>query len=91
MLTAACLLFLLGTMVGSLVHSMMLKAAYLDSQHLIVDANHVWQGFISSGDSDQFFQDVSKNTFKNALYELQTLVGDAIVVSSVHLLCLTTA
>jgi len=50
---------------------------------VIVDANHVWQGFISSGAADQFFDDISKNTFKNALYEVETLVGDAILVSSI--------
>lgn len=59
------------------------------SQHVIVDANHVWQGFISSGNPDQFFEDISKDTFKNALYELETLVGDAILVSSVRFPCLT--
>ena len=51
---------------------------------MVVDANHVWQGFISSGGADQFFDDVSKNTLKNAIYELETLVGDAILVSSVR-------
>ncbi|OAX34650.1 hypothetical protein K503DRAFT_774335 [Rhizopogon vinicolor AM-OR11-026] len=48
--------------------------------HVIVDANHVWQGFISSGDADQYFDDVSKDTFKNAIYELETLVGDGILI-----------
>jgi len=61
----------------------MLRATYLESQHVIVDANHVWQGFISSGGANEFFEDVSKNTFKNALYEVETLVGDAILVSPV--------
>jgi len=61
MLVAACLLFILGTMVCSLVRSMMLcRAAYLDSQHVIVDANHVWQGFISSGNADLFFEDSAR-------------------------------
>ncbi|OJA20171.1 hypothetical protein AZE42_08163 [Rhizopogon vesiculosus] len=55
----------------------------LSTMHVIVDANHVWQGFISSQDVDQFFEDVSKNAFKNALNELATLFGDAILVSSV--------
>ena len=84
MLVAACLLFFLGTMVCPPVHSMMFQTAYLDSQHVIVDANHVWQGFISSGGANQFFDDVSKNTLKNAIYELETLIGDAILVSSVR-------
>ena len=89
MLVAACLLFFLGTMVCPLVHSMMFRTVYLNSQHVIVDANHVWQGFISSGGADQFFDDVSKNTLKNAIYELETLVGDTILVSSVRCSYLT--
>ncbi|OAX34653.1 hypothetical protein K503DRAFT_698338 [Rhizopogon vinicolor AM-OR11-026] len=52
----------------------------LGTMRVIVDANHVWQGFISSTDVDMFFEDVTKNTFKNALYELETLVGDAILI-----------
>ncbi|OJA20168.1 hypothetical protein AZE42_08164 [Rhizopogon vesiculosus] len=52
----------------------------LGTMHVIVDANHVWQGFISSGNADQYFDDVSKDTFKNAIYELETLVGDAILI-----------
>ena len=71
-------------MVCPLVHSMMFRIVYLNSQHVIIDANHVWQGFISSGGADQFFNDVSKNTLKNAIYKLETLVGDAILVSSVR-------
>jgi len=43
----------------------------------------VWQGFISSEDAAQFFEDYSKITFKNTLNELETLFGDAILVSSV--------
>jgi len=88
MLVAACLLFILSTMVRSLVRSTTTPLSF-HSQHVIVDANHVWQGFISSGNPDQFFEDISKDTFKNALYELETLVGDAILVSSVRFPCLT--
>ena len=51
-------------------------------QHVAVDANHAWQGFIVSNGADAYFQDVTKNTFKNVLYELETLVADAILVSS---------
>ncbi|KAF8837984.1 hypothetical protein BDN67DRAFT_908214 [Paxillus ammoniavirescens] len=52
----------------------------LGTMHIVVDANHLWQGFITSGDPDIFFQDVTKNTFKNALYLMETLVGDAIII-----------
>ncbi|OAX40249.1 hypothetical protein K503DRAFT_798973 [Rhizopogon vinicolor AM-OR11-026] len=52
----------------------------LGTMHVIVDANHVWQGFIASENVDKFFQDISKNTLKNAIYELETLVGDAILI-----------
>jgi hypothetical protein len=53
----------------------------LNSQHIVVDAGHFWHGFITSGDPDAFFQDVTKNTFKNALYLIETVVSDAIIVS----------
>ncbi|OAX36780.1 hypothetical protein K503DRAFT_694469 [Rhizopogon vinicolor AM-OR11-026] len=52
----------------------------LSTMHVVIDADHVWQGFISAGGADEFFLDVSKNTFKNALYEMETLVGDAILI-----------
>ncbi|OJA12826.1 hypothetical protein AZE42_04237 [Rhizopogon vesiculosus] len=84
--------FLFGITVWSLTYQrnpsevsrLMLVAAcllfILGTMHVIVDANHVWQGFISSGNADLFFEDVSKNTFKNAIYGVETLVGDAIVI-----------
>jgi hypothetical protein len=49
-------------------------------QHIVVDANHFWQGFVTSGDPDAFFQDVTKTTFKNVLYLVEILVSDAIIV-----------
>ncbi|OAX34649.1 hypothetical protein K503DRAFT_698336 [Rhizopogon vinicolor AM-OR11-026] len=52
----------------------------LSTMHMVADANHVWQGFISSENADTFFADISKNTFKNAVNELETLVGDAILI-----------
>jgi hypothetical protein len=65
----------------ALVSQMLAWLIPLNLQHIIVDANHVWYGFVTSGDPDAFFQDVTKNTFKNALYLIETLVGDAIIVS----------
>lgn len=66
------------------VSRIMLAAAcllfLLGTMHIIVDANRVWQGFISSGDADLFFDDLSKYSFKNALYQVETVVGDAILI-----------
>jgi hypothetical protein len=61
-----------------------LRVIDLGSQHVVASANNVWQGFISSEDPEVFFEDISKNTFKNIINELETLVGDAILVSSVN-------
>jgi len=61
-----------------------LQATHFTSQHIVADAIHVWQGFISAENPDQFFSNVSKNTFKNSVNDLVTLVGDAILVSSAH-------
>ena len=56
----------------------------LDSQHIIFNASRLWQGFISldTADIEQFFEDVSKDTSKEVLNELETLLGDAILVNS---------
>ncbi|OJA21635.1 hypothetical protein AZE42_10147 [Rhizopogon vesiculosus] len=85
-------IFLFGITVWSLTYqrksaevsrSMLVTACLLfllGTMHVVVDAIHLWQGFISSEGADQFFDDVSKYTFKNAIYELETLVGDAILI-----------
>ena len=81
MFAAACLLFIMSTMV---CHFEMTYRLSLDSQHVIFNANRLWQGFISldAADIEQFFEDVSKDTFKDILNELETLLGDAILVGS---------
>ena len=63
---------------------MTLQVAYLRSQHVVASANYVWQGFISSGNAQKFFDDPSNNTFKDVVNKLETLFGDAILVSSVN-------
>jgi hypothetical protein len=60
------------------------QAVYLGSQRVVLDVSHVWEGLMYSTNIDLFFDDVSKDTVKNALYEVETLVGDAILVSSVN-------
>jgi hypothetical protein len=62
-----------------------LQAAHLSSQHVAGGCDRVWQGFISSGDPDKFFSDLSKpvTTLKDAILTLETLFGDAILVSSI--------
>ncbi|OJA13761.1 hypothetical protein AZE42_01554 [Rhizopogon vesiculosus] len=48
---------------------------------VIVDANHLWQDFISSTEDPELsFKDVNKDTLKDILNELETLVGDAILI-----------
>lgn len=52
----------------------------LGTMHMVVDINHCYEGFIKAPNPDLFFDDVSKETFKNSIYFIQTLVGDAIVI-----------
>jgi len=84
--------FLFGITLWSLVYQrksadiarLMVAAAclllLLSTLHMIASANNAWQGFISSGNPDLFFEDISKNTFKNIINELETLLGDAILI-----------
>ncbi|KAJ8595455.1 hypothetical protein M405DRAFT_355988 [Rhizopogon salebrosus TDB-379] len=84
--------FLFGITLWSLVYQrksaeiahLMVAAAclllLLSTLHVVASANNVWQGFISSEDPEVFFEDISKNTFKNIINELETLVGDAILI-----------
>ncbi|KAF8836806.1 hypothetical protein BDN67DRAFT_1014363 [Paxillus ammoniavirescens] len=58
----------------------------LGTMHIVVDANHFWQGFITSGDPGAFFQDVTRTTFKNILYLIETLVSDAIIIYRCYLM-----
>ncbi|KIJ60579.1 hypothetical protein HYDPIDRAFT_32206 [Hydnomerulius pinastri MD-312] len=92
------LMFLFGVAVWALTYQrtsaeiarLMLGAAcllfILGTMHIVVDANHLWQGFIASADPDMFFEDITKNTFKNALYLVETLVGDGIIIYRGYLL-----
>jgi len=84
--------FLFGIAVWSLTYQRksaevprsMLAAAcllfLLSTLRVVLDVSHVWEGFMYSTNIDLFFDDVSKDTVKNALYEVETLVGDAIVI-----------
>ncbi|KIK79442.1 hypothetical protein PAXRUDRAFT_834099 [Paxillus rubicundulus Ve08.2h10] len=88
------LIFLFGVTVRALIYQrtsaeisisrLMLGTAcllfILGTMRLAVDSNHLWQGFITSGDPYLFFQDVTKYTFKNSLYVIETVVGDAIII-----------
>ncbi|KIJ09556.1 hypothetical protein PAXINDRAFT_17343 [Paxillus involutus ATCC 200175] len=86
------LTFLFGVAVWALTYQrtsaeivrLVLGAAFLlfvlGTMHIVVDANHFWQGFITSGDPSAFFQDAPKNTFKNILYLIETLVGDGVII-----------
>ncbi|KAF8837554.1 hypothetical protein BDN67DRAFT_972826 [Paxillus ammoniavirescens] len=92
------LIFLFGVTLWALTYQrksaeiscLMLGAAcllfILGTMRLVVDANHLWQGFVTSGDPDLFFQDVTKYTLKNSLYVIETLVGDAIIIYRAYVL-----
>jgi hypothetical protein len=73
----------MGTMVCSLTKlNDLVCRLFPDLQHVIVDANHLWQGFISSTEDPELsFKDVSKDTLKDILNESETLFSDAILVS----------
>jgi len=69
MLTVAVLLFILSTI------------------HISVDVRRIWQGFVAERDTYPggpvaFFANVAESTFvfKNAVYTLQTALGDGIVI-----------
>ena len=51
-----------------------------DFKRIGVDSNHVYTGFLRSSNPELYFSDTTKETFKNAIYELQTLLGDGILV-----------
>ncbi|KZV76687.1 hypothetical protein PENSPDRAFT_622643 [Peniophora sp. CONT] len=52
----------------------------LSTIRVIVDSIHVYNGFLRSPDPELYFSDTTKETFKNAIYELQTLLGDGILI-----------
>ena len=70
---------------------------HLSSKHMIVDIVRIDEGLVKyrntfPGGPLAFFGDVAQNTFviKNAIYTLQTLVGDGVVVSSEsHMNCIS--
>lgn len=78
----ACLLFVLSTIVSMKRFSV--RPSQIARQHgtqrIGVDSNHVYTGFLRSEKPDLYFNDTTKETFKNAIYELQTLLGDGILV-----------
>jgi hypothetical protein len=52
----------------------------LSTLHIIADIIHVHRGFLVFSGSDIFFADAKEETFKNAVYELETLLADAILI-----------
>ncbi|KAF8637285.1 hypothetical protein AX17_002924 [Amanita inopinata Kibby_2008] len=52
----------------------------LSTLHIIADARHVYRGFIVANGTDTYFLNGRENTFKNSVYELETLVADAVLI-----------
>ncbi|VDC07378.1 unnamed protein product [Peniophora sp. CBMAI 1063] len=52
----------------------------LSSIRIGVDSHRVYFGFLLSGDPELYFSDTTKETFKNVIYLLQTLLGDGILI-----------
>ncbi|KZT01117.1 uncharacterized protein LAESUDRAFT_664626 [Laetiporus sulphureus 93-53] len=49
----------------------------LSTMHVIVDARRVYIGCALSENSEEYFQNVANETFKNAIHEIETLLADA--------------
>ena len=49
---------------------------------MVVDAKRAYTGFALSTDSAAYFQDATVTTFRHIIYGLQTLVADAVLVST---------
>ncbi|KAF9809099.1 hypothetical protein IEO21_07568 [Rhodonia placenta] len=52
----------------------------LSTMHIIVDSRRVWVGFIRAENAEIYFSDVSKETWKNAIYEFETLIADGVLI-----------
>lgn len=82
MCTATCLLLILSTMVSEVSQlASRWTHVFPRCQHIIVDSRRVWVGFIRAENAEIYFSDVSKETWKNAIYEFETLIADGVLVS----------
>ncbi|KAI4523358.1 hypothetical protein K525DRAFT_254652 [Schizophyllum commune Loenen D] len=58
----------------------------LSTMHVVVDARHIFIGFIERVDvADAYFQSVVRETTKNAIYLVETLVADSILIYRCHM------
>ncbi|KAF8900180.1 hypothetical protein CPB84DRAFT_1680773 [Gymnopilus junonius] len=66
------------------MNRLMLAATFLlfvlSTLHMVADIIYIHRGFITFGGSDLFFADANEETFKNSVYELETLLADAILI-----------
>ncbi|EJF59543.1 hypothetical protein DICSQDRAFT_64803 [Dichomitus squalens LYAD-421 SS1] len=53
---------------------------FLSTMRWVVDVKLIYDGFIGSADPALFFQDTSKQTWKNAVYACQTFLGDGVLI-----------
>jgi len=92
MISIAVVLLVLSTAVSSFPDAQPLSTL-LDHprsfKHMVVDIVRIDEGLVKYRDTFPggpmaFFEDIAQNTFviKNAIYTLQTLVGDGVVVGS---------
>ncbi|PFH49415.1 hypothetical protein AMATHDRAFT_4931 [Amanita thiersii Skay4041] len=52
----------------------------LSTLHLVADGIHAYDGFIRLNGSQAYFLDGTTQTFKNSVYELETLFADAVLI-----------
>ncbi|PPQ72731.1 hypothetical protein CVT25_012358 [Psilocybe cyanescens] len=76
--------FLIRIRTGSGTNRLMLSATLLlfilSTLHITADILYLHRGFIDFGGADIFFAEAKEETFKNSVYELETLLADAILI-----------
>jgi len=92
MISVAIVLLILSTAVSTVIGSQgldHLPDLSLSLKHMVVDIVRIDEGLVKYRDTFPggpvaFFGDLTQNTFviKNAIYTLQTLLGDGVVVGS---------
>jgi hypothetical protein len=89
MITVACLLFALSTIVCVLRQNFKCTGLMFHLQHLGVDFNRLVVAFVTLRDSypggpSAWFANPSQRSFiiKNAVYTFQTVLGDGVVVEA---------
>ena len=81
MMGIACLLFVLSTAVRFFFDTHYLTLIIIaGSKRIVVDIKHVYDGLILHQNAMDYFNDLCTDIMKFVIYEVQTLVGDGILV-----------